>query len=173
MEFCPLLPGCLYHLLSSAHLCSHNPCAFHFHFSQLYSFNIIVSFSKYLKVTLMSVVSPNNCISLYNGRLDTHCLKLLIRAYLSTAIVSTLLSNGHFRQYHSIFSLFQGKYIEVSFDFKGDTTGGAISNCKFSMILKHLNCFATGSVSISQNNFQLPFETDVFFPHLDYSQFLC
>ena len=56
---------------------------------------------------------------------------------------------------------FQGKYIEVSFDFKGDTTGGAISNCKFSMILKHLNCFATGSVSISQNN--EPFRTDVFF----------
>ena len=25
---------------------------------------------------------------------------------------------------------FQGKYMEVSFDFKGDPTGGFISNCK-------------------------------------------
>ena len=26
--------------------------------------------------------------------------------------------------------IFQGKYMEVSFDFKGDPTGGFISNCK-------------------------------------------
>ena len=32
---------------------------------------------------------------------------------------------------------FQGKYIEVSFDFKGDTTGGAISNCKYLLDFKN------------------------------------
>ena len=32
---------------------------------------------------------------------------------------------------------FQGKYIEVSFDFKGDTTGGAISNCKYLLHFKN------------------------------------
>ena len=31
---------------------------------------------------------------------------------------------------HQILFNFQGKYMEVSFDFKGDPIGGLISNCK-------------------------------------------
>ena len=49
----------------------------------------------------------------------------------------------------NFYLILQGKYIEICFDFKGDPTGGTITNCKFYLPKSMLSYYLlTGNLKI-------------------------
>ena len=125
---------CQHHLLSSAPfvVCARfaiNHPGHPLKFSQFSTFHWH-SFLSFKMVTVDSIIGMIiTIVRVYKmkGLIRTlwKCLFVNGNKLCSVQIDTSLHRNNTF------IHIFQGKYIEVSFDFKGDTTGGAISNCKY------------------------------------------